>query len=81
MLSIVTFNINGGKKLLDSFFKTNIKNKSIGICIWSVLNKKQVKINGFTCKNKKELKNKKNNKRDRERLYKTTKNKLSFYKK
>lgn len=28
MLSIVTFNINGGKKLLDSFFKTNIKNKS-----------------------------------------------------
>ena len=38
---------------------TNIKNKSIGICIWSVLNKKQLKINGFTCKNKKELKNKK----------------------
>ena len=60
---------------------TNIKNKSLGICIWSVLNKKQLKINGFTCKNKKELKNKKNNKRDRERLYKTTKNKLSFYKK
>ena len=28
MLSIVTFNINGGKKLLDSFFETNIENKS-----------------------------------------------------
>ena len=28
MLSLVTFNINGGKKLLDSFFETNIENKS-----------------------------------------------------
>ena len=52
--------------------------------IFKHFNKKNPCVNEILYLNKDkyiELKNKKNNKRDRERLYKTTKNKLSFYKK
>ena len=40
----------------------NQESRAIGICIYSVLQKKHLKINGFTCKKKMRLKSSKNNK-------------------
>jgi len=40
----------------------NPESRAIGICIYSVLQKKHLKINGFTCKKKTMLKSSKNNK-------------------
>ena len=40
----------------------NPESRAIGICIYSVLQKKHLKINGFTCKTNMRLKSSKNNK-------------------
>jgi hypothetical protein len=40
----------------------NPESRAIGICSYSVLQKKHLKINGFTCKKKMRLKSSKNNK-------------------
>jgi hypothetical protein len=40
----------------------NPESRAIGICTYSVLQKKHLKINGFTCKKKTMLKSGKNNK-------------------
>ena len=40
----------------------NPESRAIGICIYSVLQKKHLKINGFTCKKKMRLKSSKSNK-------------------
>ena len=45
----------------------NPESRAIGICIYSILQKKHLKINGFTCKKKMMLKSSKNNKH---KLYK-----------
>jgi hypothetical protein len=54
------------KKLCSCIKKVpNINNpesRAIGICIYSVLQRKHLKINGFTCKKKIALKSSKNNK-------------------
>ena len=45
----------------------NPESRAIGICIYSVIQRKHLKINGFTCKKKMMLKSSKNNK---DKLYK-----------
>jgi len=45
----------------------NPESRAIGICIYSILQKKHLKINGFSCKKKMVLKSSKNNKH---KLYK-----------
>jgi hypothetical protein len=51
------------------------ESRAIGICNYSVVKRKNLKINGFTCKKKKMLKTAKFNKN---RLTKTIRNKLSL---
>ena len=51
------------------------ESRAIGICNYSVVKRKNLKINGFTCKKKKMLKTTKFNKN---RLTKTIKSKLSL---
>ena len=45
----------------------NPESRAIGICIYSILQKKHLKINGFSCKKKMSLKSSKHNKH---KLYK-----------
>ena len=49
------------------------ESRAIGICNYSVIKKKHLKINGFTCKKRKMLKTSKSNKN---KLVKTINNKL-----
>lgn len=52
----------------------NPESRAIGICNYSVVKRKQLKINGFSCKKKRQLKQKKTSKKgDNHALTKTTK--------
>lgn len=53
----------------------HVESRAIGICNYSVVKRKNLKINGFTCKKRKMLKTSKINKN---RLTKTIKNKVSL---
>ena len=55
--------------------KNQPESRAIGICNYSVVKRKNLKINGFTCKKKKELKEKKFSK---EKITKTVKNRLNL---
>ena len=55
----------------------NPESRAIGICNWSVLQKKKLAIYKFSCKKKPELKLKKGSKKSKDKLYKTEKIRLS----
>tara|TARA_B100000965_G_scaffold119543_1_gene98620 strand:- start:3149 stop:3499 length:351 start_codon:yes stop_codon:yes gene_type:complete len=58
----------------------NPESRAIGICNWSVLQKKKLAIYKFSCKKKPELKLKKGSNKNDDKLYKTSKVKLSVKK-
>jgi hypothetical protein len=44
-------------KKVKNKYQDNTENRAIGICNYSVIQRKKIKIHGFSCKKKKELKN------------------------
>jgi hypothetical protein len=58
--------------------KGKSETRPIGICVWSVIQKKNLGIHKFTCKNKKELKSKHPAQSNKAKLYKIKKGKLGL---
>lgn len=58
--------------------KGNLESRAIGICNYSVVKRKNLKINGFTCKKKPQLKTKKNNVSKGSKLTKTISRKIEL---
>ena len=54
------------------------ESRAIGICNWSVVQKKNLGIYKFSCKKKKELKLKKNANKNDDKIYKTVKGRLGI---
>ena len=54
------------------------ESRAIGICNWSVVQKKNLGIYKFSCKNKKELKLKNNANKNDDKIYKTVKGRLGI---
>ena len=48
-------------KKVKNKYNDNTENRAIGICNYSVIQRKKIKIHGFSCKKKRELKNPKSN--------------------
>ena len=44
-------------KKVKNKYNDNTENRAIGICNYSVIQRKKIKIHGFSCKKKRELKN------------------------
>ena len=53
------------------------ESRAIGICNYSVVKRKQLKINGFSCKKRPQLKSKKSSKKEH-KLTKTVSNKIKL---
>tara|TARA_E500000178_G_C16702987_1_gene609084 strand:- start:266 stop:610 length:345 start_codon:yes stop_codon:yes gene_type:complete len=65
-------------KKVDS--RINNENKSIGICNFSVLGRKKIQIYKFTCKKKPQLYVKSNMRKNSDKIYKLSKEKLTLKK-